>query len=328
MNTLKHYTDGSYSLKDYMIYLKYYFVNSGYRLFYAKLTGKKPNLKKYAGKEILEPEYGNDYIRDMIVDGKPFMAGRFGSGELRAFVEGIGVKLNIRTKIKNTTLDALCTNAGFFPRTQEAAKKFTEFMANACQHADLIGVWLNIMEDYVIRIYARNAKLSMLRAIEPYYHDIPWSSALAGKKVLVIHPFQRSILSQYKKREFLFTNKNILPEFELKTLKAVQTIAGERSKFRTWFDALDYMVDRALSMEFDVAIIGCGAYGFPIAAKLKKAGKQAVHMGGATQILFGIKGKRWDNHPEISKLYNKYWVRPLPEETPINSDKIEGGCYW
>lgn len=42
----------------------------------------------------------------------------------------------------------------------------------------------------------------------------------------------------------------------------------------------------ALKFDFDVAIIGCEAYGFPLAARLKRAGKIVVHMGGATQILF------------------------------------------
>ena len=49
-------------------------------------------------------------------------------------------------------------------------------------------------------------------------------------------------------------------------------------------------------------------------------------MSGATQLLFGIKGKRWDDHPIISKLYNDAWVRP--EETLAHKEKVEGGSYW
>ena len=256
------------------------------------------------------------------------MAGRFGSGELRAVVQALRVKLNIVKEIKETTMIGLCKNAGFFPQTQDAAMKFGELMVGMCQQLDLIAVWMNVMEDYIIRTYALQAQLSRLRSIEPYYFNEPWSKALEGKKVLVIHPFEKTIKSQYKKRKGLFADKNVLPEFELKTLKAVQTIAGQKCEFTTWFDALDYMVVKALAMDFDVAIVGCGAYGCPLAAKLKQGGKQAVHMGGATQILFGIKGKRWDKHPTISKFYNKHWVRPLPEETPSNRGIVENGCYW
>ena len=46
------------------------------------------------------------------------------------------------------------------------------------------------------------------------------------------------------------------------------------------------------------------------------------------QLLFGIKGKRWDDHPVISKLYNPAWVRPDETEGISNKEKVEGGSYW
>ena len=83
-----------------------------------------------------------------------------------------------------------------------------------------------------------------------------------------------------------------------------------------------------VEIDFDIAIIGCGAYGFPLAAHVKRKGKQAIHMGGATQILFGIKGNRWEEHDIISKLFNEHWIRPNKNETPKNSGNIEDACYW
>jgi hypothetical protein len=145
---------------------------------------------------------------------------------------------------------------------------------------------------------------------------------------LVIHPFSETISEQYKKRQDIFENKDVLPQFELITLKAIQTIAGNKSQFQNWFDALNYMLEKAMSKDFEVAIIGCGAYGLPLAIKLKQVGKQAIHMGGATQILFGIKGARWDYHPIISKLYNQNWVRPAKSEIPERSYLVEESCYW
>ena len=52
------------------------------------------------------------------------------------------------------------------------------------------------------------------------------------------------------------------------------------------------MEERIGKIDFDVALLGCGAYGLPFAASIKRMGKKAVHLGVATQILFGIKGKR------------------------------------
>jgi hypothetical protein len=146
---------------------------------------------------------------------------------------------------------------------------------------------------------------------------------------LVIHPFTESISRQYNSnRGKIFSNPNVLPKFELFTVKAVQSIAGNKTAFNNWFEALDYMFIEAIKIDFDVAIIGCGAYGLPLAAKIKQYGKKAIHLGGATQILFGIKGNRWDKIPEISQLYNDYWIRPLNSEKPQYVDKVEGACYW
>ena len=83
-----------------------------------------------------------------------------------------------------------------------------------------------------------------------------------------------------------------------------------------------------MKTDFDVAIIACGAYGMPLAAKFKSAGKQAIHWGGMSQIWFGIKGARWDNNPRVNQFYNEYWVRPSENETSRSNKRVEGGCYW
>lgn len=193
-------------------------------------------------------------------------------------------------------------------------------------------MWHLNMEDFVIEEYAPQADLTFLFRLEPWlYHGRPWSVALKGKKVLVIHPFEDSIQAQYKKRESLFPGTDILPEFELHTLKAVQTLCGEKDeRFVTWFEALEYMYQEAMKIEFDIAIIGCGAYGMPLASMLKDAGKQAIHLGGATQLLFGIKGRRWEeNYPsKIATCFNDAWTYPADTEKPKNGATVEQGCYW
>ena len=88
------------------------------------------------------------------------------------------------------------------------------------------------------------------------------------------------------------------------------------------------MCDEIGEKQFDIAIVGAGAYAMPICAYIKSIGKIAIQMSGATQLLFGIKGRRWDNHPIISGFYNEYWVRPNEEETPPQVKKVEGGSYW
>ena len=182
-------------------------------------------------------------------------------------------------------------------------------------------------EKFVAHLHP-SASLVPLRLLEPFWSVIPWTSALAGKRVLVIHPFAKTIEAQYRRRQQLFKDDRILPEFELITIKAVQTIAGEQCEFKSWFDALNSMIDAMATVEFDVALIGCGAYGFSLAAQVKRIGKQGFHLGGATQLLFGIIGRRWLEWPEFKQLMNEFWTRPSEDERPSGFMKVENGCYW
>ena len=257
------------------------------------------------------------------------MAGRFGSVELRCMVEYEQMQCGMLSQYSDKTYVSMKRNAGFFPAENEQFEKFAELMERASLQVDLLGIWYNKLENYYVDQYLPNVQLTMLEHLEPYYFDMPWSQALEGKKVLVIHPFAESIEQQYKKRGSLFQNPGVLPEFDLQCYKALQTAGGmEQSQFATWFDALDFMHEEIRNLDYEVAILGCGAYGFPLASMIKQDGKQAIHLGGATQILFGIKGKRWDEHPVISKLYNDSWVRPEKQEQIKNCNQIENGCYW
>ena len=80
--------------------------------------------------------------------------------------------------------------------------------------------------------------------------------------------------------------------------------------------------------ELNIALIGCGAYGFPLAARIKKMGKKSIHLGGATHLMFGIKGKRWDQRSRFMNLYNEFWKYPSINEKPKGYFGIDRGCYW
>lgn len=271
----------------------------------------------------------SDIIEAGLKSDNPFMVARFGGIELDAMIHinKSSKKFTLsRNKKRNIVFASLKSNAGFFPLDDALLKKFYDLMYADLHHVDILGSWRR--REIFFKKELREAKKIHFESIEPYRHEKPWSKALKGQKVLVVHPFSESIQEQYLKRDFLFENKDVLPEFKLITLKSVQSIAGNNAGFTTWFDALDYMKNQVNSLDFDVAIIGCGAYGFPLAAHIKRIGKKAIHMGGATQILFGIKGQRWERNEQIFPLMNNNWVRPKQSETPNNSSTIEGGCYW
>ena len=259
---------------------------------------------KYRGLTILSAEAGNDAIAAAIAAGAPYMAARCGATEMRTAADylqngGVGFAEKTREDIRNLS--------GVFPTDDATLEKFCRTYIDCAHTADLLALWNVGAEREVVRGCGPATRYTRLRALEPYYHPHPWSAALAGKRVLVVHPFKTTIERQYARRAELFPGTDILPQFaDLRIVQAVQK----------QMDAAPY----------DVAIIGAGAYGLPLAAHARDTGHAAIQMSGALQLLFGIRGKRWDDHPIISKLYNDAWVRP--EETLAHKEKVEGGSYW
>ena len=312
---------------------KFYYHKALRRHICEKYLNHDPVLVFYANQWLMRQKQTHKWIAEKIESGEPFMVARFGNTELTVMTSVMKRRLFGNSEATQARFDEWFTRmgegAGFFPVEPKLGDDFTDLMIESSKAVDLLAVWYCEMDDYVITEYMKDCKLTYLNYIEPWRVKEPWTAALKGKKVLVVHPFEDSIKEQYAKRKRLFDNPKVLPDFELKTLKAVQTIAGETDdRFNTWFDALEYMYEEALKIDFDVAIIGCGAYGFPLAAKLKNAGKQVIHMGGATQIIFGIKGRRWVENPRAQLKFNDAWVHPKKEETPRNCGVVEMGCYW
>ncbi|QVY66630.1 hypothetical protein [Polaribacter sp. Q13] len=312
------------------------------RKIYGKLWKKEP--QKPLSEQ--DPNKASQIIYDALIADKPCMIARFGSTELTTLVNYLGVKQtdkNIFKYVQGKTLpwwwnegvlEQMQRWSGFFPPTVSKIEQFCELMIADIPQVDVLGSWL-VNEKYFDNLLSNAEKIDLL-TLDPFWSDYSWTRGLEGKKILVIHPFTETIVKQYQKRELLFEN-NLLPEFELKTIKAVQSIAGEKTQFQDWFEALNYMKSEIDKQDYDICLIGAGAYGFPLAAHIKRNGKKVIHIGGSLQLLFGIRGKRWENWDETTrngkildykKLMNKHWVYPGMKETPKNSKEVESSCYW
>ena len=84
-------------------------------------------------------------------------------------------------------------------------------------------------------------------------------------------------------------------------------------------------------IDYDICLTGCGAYGFPLACYSKVfLEKPALHLGGALQLLFGIKGQRWTRkeHALSIKKYIDSWESPLIVDQPEDPNSIERGAYF
>ena len=251
---------------------------------------------EYLDKKIPTEEVGNERIRSLIQVGKPAAVMRLGSTETNcAYPWMVG---------KEPSEDVLKRGmylSGIFPGTSRTNADFSKTYLESAKYADIMGLCDVYKERKIINRYCTNAQFIKARSIEPYYYEHPWSYALKGKRILIVHPFVETISKQYEKRKYLFQNPEILPEFaDMQFVKTVQSAAGAKTEFETWNDALDYMLKEIDKKTYDIAIVGAGAYAMPLCAHIKMNRKIAIQMSGATQLLFGIKGKRWDDHPIIS----------------------------
>jgi hypothetical protein len=275
----------------------------------------------------------SEIIQKMILSDKPVFIGRFGSSEIRAMLLYKLPKM-LQIPIRKKVLNTMVFHAGFFPASYIQLKNFSDMCYADLNDLDMIGSW-RIEELFYYKILKKIQRIHV-QGLEPFLQKNPWSEALKGKKVLVVHPFVETIRKQYEtKRTLLFEDERVLPQFTLITIQAVQTMGGNRSEFPDWFAALDYMKSEISKYDFDIALLGCGAYGMPLCAYIKRLGKKAIYMGGSLQLLFGIKGKRWENSKEHAQIINEHFVKPSEYEKPENWDKSKSlidstsvGGYW
>lgn len=259
------------------------------------------------------------YIKKKLASSDPLMICRLGAEESRTAVRWMK---NVPYEQRN--IHNIMYNAGVFPNDKETIDEFCKIYTGALKDADGVFSWGCKGECSLIKKYASPNVALLNNAVNNilFYDDV-WTTALEGKKVLVIHPFVDTIKKQYEKRDKLFENSK-LPTFEsLECVRAIQSNAGENEtiEFSSYFDALESMKAEILKKDFQVALIAAGAYGLPLAAYIKGLGKQAIHMASNMQILFGIRGKRWDNWPAWAAHFNEYWVYPSENETP-NGKKL------
>jgi len=263
-------------------------------------------------------------IGGAIRDRRPFLVSRLGWFETYS----IGYR-DEHAKLSQGLRDKMWNTPGIFPATDREFDKFHSEYTRAMKEMDILALMECPYEKAVIGKHAPDALLCKLRDLEPYYHPVPWSQYLAGLRVLVIHPFAASIESQYATaRSHLFVDKNVLPDFDLVTIKPPQTLCGNSDGHGSWSEALEALLEKIAAQTFDVVITGCGAYGLPAGACVKKLGKVCIHLGGATQMLFGVRGSRWDSIGFFRLLTNEHWCRPSPDERPPNWQNAEDGCYW
>lgn len=222
----------------------------------------------------------------------------------------------------------LFTNAGFFPLEKKEFYGFLSSYRQALQHLDGIFPWqteafLALYESALVCQNLPHARLlnglTLSPCLAPHLSHLRW---------LVVSPFVKTMKSQLAKLGKIHPPgrgnwRDTARHCRFIACPLAASLVS--SPYSSWSSGLaDLQKKITEADDFDVLIVGAGAWSLPLLMAAKSRGKIGIHMGGTTQNIFGIKGGRWDSHG----IYTRHWVRPSPEETPSERFKIESGCYW
>jgi hypothetical protein len=293
-------------------------------------------------------EAGAATIRDLFASSSPFFVGRNGTIEVETIfhwhylrnVDALPQTYppHIRQQIER--------NAGIFPSTDESIDAWCEAYVAALGHLEGAAVgWYKpqeAAEQIIMKTYSSEEAFGCpLRSLEPYYVEsaLRWTGALAGKSVAVVSSFAETMRKQLPKAAQIWKGiegggELLRGDVEWHFVKTGYSpilslgVAAWPAGINSWELAVEHTVDEVMKSGATIALIGCGGLGMIIAGELKRRGVSALVLGGAIQVLFGIKGRRWVNHSVISSFWNDAWVWPAETEIPRGAVLVEGGCYW
>lgn len=267
---------------------------------------------------------GNNFIGHYIANNKSFCAGKIGGNELQLlFLYKNGIN-----PWGSQFLFECEHVAGLSPCSRDNIEWFSTYILENISNIDLIATWNKVIPSFEQEILSANEYKCRLQDLEPYFHNHPWVNKIENKVVLIVSPFAKSIESNFKKINNIWGNK-LSFNFSIKTINYPAAIPLlEEAPYTDCREIYYRFLEEIKQINFDIAIFGTGFTGLMFANEAKNMGKIGIHLGGATQILFGVRGKRWDKMPEFLNFFNENWTYPLKEETPLNVGVVEGGCYW
>jgi hypothetical protein len=286
-------------------------------------------------------------IRTAIQTQKPFFIGRNGSTELQLLYYYITHRANMKESYPEGLRHAIHIYSGIFPgdnaSLDEWCKTYFESLGEldgtaAGWYEPLFSVELALLHKFT----RPECFQTPLRSLEPYYSssNLWWTKELRGQAICVVSSFTDTIQHQMDSgaSALIWRGERAgLLDIEGATWSYVKcgyapNVAlgrgGWPPEIKSWKDAVDKLERDIVATGSTVALIGCGALGVILGARLKRRGISAIILGGAIQVLFGIKGKRWQTHDVISKFWNPFWVWPAASEVPGAATFVEGGCYW
>ncbi len=220
------------------------------------------------------------------------------------------------------------SNAGFYCKEGDIEKVYKDWKAKYVEAL--------IKSDVILDVYSCKSfqvvgdiftKLNLHNAGLPYIENPNWWIVNVVMQMQgtigVVSYFKNDIEKQLNKMNKIW-GCNISNKFVV--VKSYNTIQGN-SPHNNWTETYCDLTER-LDKHKDIKnwLVSCGCYGLPVCLHLNKINNSNVfYVGGLLQLLFGLKGSRWDSRDEVKQLYKKHWI--YPSERPKNAKQVEDWCY-
>jgi len=249
-------------------------------------------------------------VRTKFAENKGFNVIRVGECEIRSILYN-----------DNKTM---YTNAGFYGDGHDLQKWKAQYI-HSIMNSDIL------MDVYSCDAFKQTSKLlidlNIWKNCVPYWEEdisfwIDLCDSLIDKEICIVSYFapemqqQRKMLSQIHGRPM---------EHNFTFIETWNTVEGNKPH-ENFFETLGELKKKIDKSNAEHFLISCGCYGLLLCYYIKSKNKNAIYVGGQLQLLFGLKGKRWDDRQRISTLYNEHWK--YPTKKPKGFENIESGCYW
>jgi hypothetical protein len=253
-------------------------------------------------------------MTSLIKGSKPCSIVRMGNVEMTSLLQEEGI------------YHQMYTNAGFYG-DETIYKKWKNLYVQSLYNCDIIlDVYscpsFSIQGDVV-------TKLNIWKPTLPYNENPQyWVNLIETipEPIGIISFFKADIIRQLGKLHKVWPKNPRMKNKDFVIVKAFQSISGNRphENWMQTFNEMKKKIDKHPRIK--VWFVSAGCYGLPLCDYLKSRGCRAVYLGGILQLIFGLKGKRWDERKEVKELMNSNWR--YPEERPENAEAVESGCYW
>lgn len=268
----------------------------------------------------LTPKKINKNIKNAILNHKPLSFGKIGNVE-STYLE------KFFNNIVDEKSNQLYVNAGIYVSSLSDYDEYFNCLINSIKNTDFLLQWNSTDKKLIKNYFSNNKTFKSFNGLEPFiFEEKGWHYSLKDKKVLCVSPFSKSVKAQSQNFGKIWSGAEI-GCIETVSVPHSEALTGEKPV--SWKIKYEKILEKIDNQTFDFATVGCGGLSLPVCSFIKELGKPVVHLGGGNQILYGIKGKRWDKAFSQYNWYdNNFWIRPLSEETPKNNKLVEDGCYW